>query len=121
MKILIINVKLINSQCNSFIFVLCDFPLSPLSLFSTYFRVHIVSLRHTFFLVVLVVLSTLNLFKICKQEKRKTHPAISVNKISGFVQIYSTVGERVPICLRSTLLNTWATSFLPSKSMRFKF
>lgn len=50
-----------------------------------------------------------------------TYPAINVNKISGFVQIYSTVGERVPICRRRTLLNTCATSFLPSKSIRFKF
>lgn len=36
-----------------------------------------------------------------------------VNNISGFVQMYSTVGDLVPICLRKMLLNTWATSFLP--------
>lgn len=50
-----------------------------------------------------------------------SYPDINVKRISGFVQIYSTVGERVPICLLSTLLNTWATSFLPSKSMRLRF
>lgn len=54
-------------------------------------------------------------------DANKSYPAINVNRISGFVQIYSTVGDRVPICRLSTLLKTCATSFLPSKSMRFKF
>lgn len=57
----------------------------------------------------------------CSKTDLKTHPAINVKRISGFVQMYSTVGDRVPICRLSTLLKTCATSFLPSKSMRFKF
>lgn len=49
------------------------------------------------------------------------YPAINVNNISGLVHMYSTVGDLVPICRLSTLLNTCATSFLPSKSILFKF
>lgn len=62
-------------------------------------------------------------FKILEKKKKNInfYPAINVNNISGFVQIYSTVGDRVPICRLSTLLKTCATSFLPSKSIRFKF
>ena len=37
------------------------------------------------------------------------------------VQIYSTVGVRVPICLRNKLLKTCTASFFPSKSILCKF
>ena len=47
-------------------------------------------------------------------------PLQSVKSMSGVVQIYSTVGVRVPICRRSTLLKICAASFLPSKSMRWR-
>ncbi len=48
-------------------------------------------------------------------------PLHKEKRISGVVQIYSTVGVRVPIERRSTLLKICATSFLPSKSMRWRF
>jgi hypothetical protein len=47
-----------------------------------------------------------------------TVPLQSVKRISGVVQMYSTVGVRLPICRRSTLLKIWAASFFPSKSIR---
>ena len=47
-----------------------------------------------------------------------TCPAINVNSISGFVQIYSTVGDLVPIWRRKMLLKTCATSFLPYKALK---
>lgn len=45
-----------------------------------------------------------------------THPWTSMKRISGLVQMYSTVGDRVPICLRRMLLKICATSFLPCDS-----
>ena len=36
-----------------------------------------------------------------------------MKRISGFVQMYSTVGDLVPICRLKILLKIWATSFLP--------
>ena len=40
--------------------------------------------------------------------------------MSGFVQMYSTVGVLVPICRRRMLLKICTASFLPSKSMRWR-
>ncbi|KAH9412647.1 hypothetical protein DERP_006611 [Dermatophagoides pteronyssinus] len=48
------------------------------------------------------------------------HPRINVNNISDLVHIYSTVGERVPICRRNILLNICATSFFASNSIRLR-
>lgn len=42
-----------------------------------------------------------------------TYPFNSMNNIFCWVQMYSTVGVLVPICLRRMLLKIWATSFLP--------
>lgn len=52
-------------------------------------------------------------FQRRKQMKEETHPWTRVKRISGLVQMYSTVGDRVPICLLRMLLNICATSFLP--------
>ena len=46
-------------------------------------------------------------------KKKQAYPCTRVKSISGLVQMYSTVGERVPICRLRMLLNIWATSFLP--------
>lgn len=40
-----------------------------------------------------------------------SYPLINRNRMTSFVQTYSTVGDRVPICLRKMLLKIWATSF----------
>ena len=53
--------------------------------------------------------------------KSATYPLHSVKIMSGFVQMYSTVGVRVPICLLRMLLKIWTASFFPSKSMRWRF
>lgn len=42
-----------------------------------------------------------------------TYPFNSMKSIFCWVQMYSTVGVLVPICLLRILLNIWATSFLP--------
>lgn len=44
---------------------------------------------------------------------RHTYPFNSMNNIFCWVQMYSTVGVLVPICLLRMLLKIWATSFLP--------
>lgn len=45
--------------------------------------------------------------------KRWTYPFKSMKRICGCVEIYSTVGVRVPICRLTMLLNKWTTSFFP--------
>lgn len=59
-----------------------------------------------------------NGFKLRPDEAKNklTHPCTSVKSISGLVQMYSTVGERVPICRLRMLLNIWATSFFPCET-----
>ena len=42
-----------------------------------------------------------------------TYPFMSANRISVFVQMCSTVGDRLPIWRRRMLLKIWVASFLP--------
>ena len=63
----------------------------------------------------ILILLINNLSKI--EFKAKKDVAQIFNKISGLVQMYSTVGLRAPICLLKMLLKIWATSFLASNSI----
>ena len=52
----------------------------------------------------------------CVALQIHTHPLHNVKRMSGLVQMYSTVGVRVPICRRTMLVKICTASFLPSKS-----
>lgn len=50
--------------------------------------------------------------------KRWTYPFRSMKRICGCVEMYSTVGVRVPIWRLTILLNKWTTSFFPCKEKK---
>ena len=52
---------------------------------------------------------------------RRTNPFKVLKMMSGRLDMYSTVGERVPICRRKRVLYMWQTSFLACSKSLFSY
>ena len=50
--------------------------------------------------------------RLLGHERKVTNPWSSFRSVSSLDDKYSTVGSRVPICRRSSPLNSWPASFL---------